>query len=370
MPHDPYKALYIHIPFCAQKCSYCDFFSRVLPDDSPEIDEYFEHLISQIRCFAKQGELSEIETIYLGGGTPSYVGARRLSSLIYLLSHSMRVEPDVEFTLEANPDSISLSLVKDLWALGVNRLSLGVQSLDDTVLQTLGRIHSAQAALDALALVQERFDNVSVDVMCGIPGQSEASLLNTLEQLCERGVKHISVYPLSIEEHTKMAQLLRLGYLEEPDEDVQAHHMKLATQYLHHAGFERYEVANYAIPGYESRHNLSYWSGVPYLGIGASAVTMTQNAERRMRVQDNRVTDDLSRVQMLAEDVMLGMRKSSGVPIAHIERVAHELPSILGCMEELVQLGLVEKTSDAYIPTELGWLCGNELYGKIYELAT
>lgn len=141
MPHDPYKALYIHLPFCKHRCAYCDFTTRAIAPDSVEIDEYIDNLILELRRKAKEGELAEIETVYLGGGTPSFVGQARLSKLLYALGVSMNLTPEVECSMEANPDSLTPELIRDIYALGVNRLSIGVQSFDDGLLRTLDRIH-------------------------------------------------------------------------------------------------------------------------------------------------------------------------------------------------------------------------------------
>lgn len=391
MPHDPYKALYLHLPFCVKRCSYCDFATAAVPRESSAIDEYVEDLCLQIRRKAKEGELAAIETVYLGGGTPSHVGIRRLSMLLYTLSLSMRLEPDVECTMEANPESLDERMVRDVWALGVNRLSLGVQSFDDVVLQTLGRAHSADDARRAIAAAQTRFQNVSIDLMCGIPGQSEDSFAASVREAVGLGVTHVSVYPLTIEPHTPFDEAVLAGNMEEPDDDVEACHMQAAARILTAAGFERYEVASYARPGFQSRHNTAYWTGVPYLGLGRSAATMTQNATRRMRVQDGRVTDDLNARQMAAEDLMLGMRMARGVSLGQLEAARALLPEAGKVFAELEQLGLVERVggdlpcewgcakADAaeaaemdrvrFRPTERGWLCGNELYGRIYNLA-
>lgn len=369
MPHDPYKALYIHIPFCVKKCSYCDFVSRSVPQDSVEIDEYIESLIMDIRRKSREGELGSLETVYIGGGTPSYVGQSRLSSLLYALAMSMRLEPEVECSMEANPESVTPELIKDVFALGVNRLSLGVQSFDDEVLAILGRAHNAVQAKDAVLCALERFENVSIDLMCGIPGQSEQSLEASLKIAIEMGVPHISVYPLTIEDHTPFQQMVFAGQLEEPDDDVEAQHMALAQRVLSEAGYERYEVASYAKPGYECRHNKAYWTGVPYLGIGMAAATMTQNDQRRMRVQDGRVTDDLNPAQMIAEDLMMGMRMACGVSEEMVLAACVLLPEAQETFEELCQLGLCELRDGRYRPTETGWLCGNELYGRIFDMA-
>ena len=175
MPHDPYKALYLHLPFCVKRCAYCDFATAAVPAGSPEIDAYVEDLSLQIRRKAKEGELGALETVYLGGGTPSHVGLSGLSMLLYTLSLSMHLTPEVECTMEANPESLTERMVRDIWALGVNRLSIGVQSFDDEVLRTLGRAHSSDDARRAVEAARTRFDNVSLDLMCGIPGQSAAS---------------------------------------------------------------------------------------------------------------------------------------------------------------------------------------------------
>ena len=369
MPHDPYKALYIHIPFCVKKCKYCDFDSSAINANSPEIDAYVEDLVCQIRRVSKQGELAAIETVYLGGGTPSYIGSRRLSSLLYALSHFMRLEPDMECTMEANPESINQRLVNDVWALGVNRISLGVQSFDDAVLTLLGRAHSANVAREAIRIAKSRFSNISVDLMCGIPGQSLASFSHSVNEAIRLGVTHISIYPLTIEPGTAFFHDVVKGVLDEPDEDLQAQCMLRAEQQLEAAGFKRYEVASYAQPGFECKHNIAYWTGVSYLGLGRSAATMTQNSTRRMRKKDTLITDDLNAAQMRAEDLMLAMRMACGVSIATVEQSKVLLPKVGEVFDDLCRLGLCKQESNRYMPTQKGWLCGNELYGRIFDLA-
>lgn len=369
MPHDPYKALYVHIPFCVSRCAYCDFATRATSADAPEVAAYVEDLVMQMRRKGKGGELADIETVYFGGGTPSHLGTRYLTQLLYTLGLSMHLTPDVECTVECNPESLDVNLVRDMWALGVNRLSIGVQSFDDGLLRVLGRAHDSDDARRAVCAAQDRFENVSIDLMCGLPGQTEEMLRASLREAIDLGVKHISIYPLTIEDHTPFAKMVARGQMEEPDEDTEATHMQIAADVLEKAGFERYEVASYARPGYESRHNTAYWTGVPYLGLGASATTMTQNAERRMRMQDGQVTDDLNANQMAAEDLMLGMRMSRGVGVDQVERAAALLPDALAVFAELESLGLVKREDARFKPTIAGWLCGNELYGRIFDLA-
>lgn len=288
--------------------------------------------------------------------------------------------------MEANPESLTEPMVRDIWALGVNRLSIGVQSFDGEVLRILGRAHDAEAARAAVRAAQTRFRNVSVDLMGGIPGQSLASFEASVREAVALGVTHVSVYPLTIEQHTPFDRAVMCGEMAEPDDDVEAACMEAAARILGEAGFIRYEVASYARPGLASRHNTAYWTGVPYLGMGRSAVTMTQNAKRRMRVQDGRVVDDLDARQMAAEDLMLGMRRAVGVPDAQVAAAAAVIDgadagapgvadgataagSVAAAFAELEVLGLAEHRGGRIRPTERGWLCGNELYGRLLDLA-
>ncbi|WP_283170414.1 radical SAM family heme chaperone HemW [Curtanaerobium respiraculi] len=367
--HDPYKALYIHVPFCKQRCRYCDFATQAAPAGSPLFDEYTARMLMDIRKASRDGMLGSIETVYIGGGTPSYLGHARLTEILYMLSLSMRLTTDVECSMEANPESLTDRMVKDIFALGVNRLSIGVQSFDDEVLGKLGRIHDAAAARRAVETAHERFDNVSVDLMCGVPGQTRESFRSSVRQAIDLDVSHVSVYPLTIEPGTPFYGLVAKGRMDDIDPDAQARQMEDAESLLREAGFERYEVASYAKPGFACRHNKAYWTGIPYLGLGPSVVTMTQNAERRMRKQDGQVIDDLDVKQMRVEDIMLGMRMSEGVSdgkVAWAAEVAPELPSVLRRLEEN---GLVMRGPGRWMPTERGWICGNDLYEPIFELA-
>jgi oxygen-independent coproporphyrinogen-3 oxidase len=256
-----------------------------------------------------------------------------------------------------------------LYALGVNRLSVGVQSFDDVLLATLGRAHDSQMAQRAILAAAERFDNISIDLMCGLPGQTLAGFEADLQRALELPITHISIYPLAIERKTRLYRQIARGKLAAPDEDLQADMMERAAEVLREAGFSRYEVASYARPGYECKHNIAYWSGVSYLGVGDSAATMTQNEQRRMRVTDGQVTDDLDPAQMAAEDAMLAMRMSRGIDDARAEGWAELLPGLRGALQELADFGLVEHVAGAWRPTDKGWLCGNELYGRLLDLA-
>lgn len=364
----PYRALYIHIPFCKKRCLYCDFETDAVPCESSRIDEYFDNLILQIRRHAKAGDLSHIQTVFIGGGTPSYVGLRRLTSLLQVLGISLDLNA-CEVTMEANPDSISEGLVKDIYALGVNRLSIGVQSFDDEILHKLGRIHNAYTAQRAIDIAHTRFDNVSVDMMCGIPGQTGEIFCDGLRRAVHMGVSHVSVYPLMIEEGTPLARMCKNGTFPTPNQDAQAMFMQMAASALEPLGLHRYEVASYAKPGYACAHNISYWTGIPYLGIGRSAVTMRQNESHRQRLRDGNIEDDLDRRQMAAEDAMLAMRMTQGLSDVQVQKLSILLPKLLLTLDDLYKKHLLTHDHGRWKPTLGGWLCGNDLYEPLYALA-
>ncbi len=246
---DPYQALYLHIPFCKKRCNYCDFATQAISCNDSRLDSFTDDLIREIRNYSQKELLGEIKTVYLGGGTPSYLGNKRLSSILYALSISMHLTPEVECTLEANPESLTSAMVRDLFALGVNRFSLGIQSFDDNLLKVLGRIHDSEQAIRAVDRAQERFTNISIDLMCGLPGQTVESFHHDLERAISLGIQHISVYPLTIEEGTPFARQLEKGELLF-DEDLGALCMEDAHSYLTSRGMNHYEVASYAFPGF------------------------------------------------------------------------------------------------------------------------
>ncbi len=267
------EALYIHIPFCTSRCSYCDFSTSACHDDAV-MDAYVDALQLQLRRASKAGLLSGIKTIYLGGGTPTHLGARRLNSLVYMISLSLTLENVEEFTVEANPESLGQSMVKDLYALGVNRMSIGAQSFDDEVLRAYGRVHDAVAIARAVEAVKTRDMRFSLDLICGGPGQSMESWRKSVEAALELGAHHVSIYPLTVEDGTPLAARVAAGEWGGPVEEEEAAMMEAAQELLESAGLHRYEVASYAAPGRESQHNTAYWSGKEYLGLGAGAASM------------------------------------------------------------------------------------------------
>lgn len=365
---EPYKALYIHVPFCKSKCHYCDFCSSATEKDDASIDEYVEDLVMQVFKLGRAGELSDIETIYIGGGTPSYIGSKHLTSLMYAIGLSLNLTDDMEITVEANPDSLDERLVKDMFAMGVNRISLGVQSFDDDLLKAIGRAHDASDAVAAIQAARTRFDNISIDLMCGLPGQSIKAFEDGLKRAIELDLPHISVYPLTVEEGTRMEALVNEGLVELPDEDTVANMMELAHKVLTGAGYEHYEVSNFAKPGYESRHNKAYWQGKPYLGLGKSAVGMTQDGLSRTRMKDGDVEDEMDAHQAKCEDLILAMRTSDGVAVEDAQELdASDFPGLTEKFKALEQQGLVEEKDGRYVPTLKGYLCGNVIYESLLD---
>lgn len=404
-------SLYIHVPFCLSKCAYCDFTSDATDPASPlDVsiarpsgtfgsgtpedlgDAFVSVVLERVVEAAEKGPLSAVSSVYVGGGTPTRLGAR-LVRLVAGIRSLIGVGAGFEFTVETNPDTTDAALIEALVAAGASRFSLGVQSFDDDVLQGLGRLHDGATAVRAIGVLRATGLPFSVDLMCGIPGQSEDSWRETVEIALESGAGHVSVYPLGIEKHTPMHDQVTNGSMEEPDSDVAASMMEKAAHMCHAAGLHRYEVASYARPGEESRHNTGYWTGVPYVGIGPGAASMLSVADFRMLVGETEAVasqPDAARVRFTAvesldgflagswgrspdllevltpdeaarEDVMLGLRRSAGVCTALVEAAG-----LAGVLEELRDEGLVVLQGSRWQPTQSGWLLGNEIFSRVW----
>ncbi len=406
-------ALYVHVPFCAQKCRYCDFDSRsVAPCDlDAALDAYFEYLYARLDAFGNAGALRQICTVYVGGGTPSLAGehlvklARRIS---------MWCKP-VEFTCEANPESLTAGLATALAEVGVTRISLGVQTLDNTELAVIGRIHDAERALEAIATVKDVGLDVSCDLMCGLPGQTMASWQHTLNGVLAAAPHHVSVYPLTLEEGTPLYRMACRDESLDPDEDFQAACMDVARERLSSAGYHPYEVASYALDGHECAHNIGYWTGQGYLGLGRSAAGMldAEDFDRLAglfpgvaprgdfhRVRLVQCNDDatafeaeyLTHREAAAEDLMLACRMTRGVASELLVRAVRVIPAdeLTEACDRALELGLVTwvpehgdthagpiasvdviagRTCARLAPTHLGWLDGNVLFELFWSLA-
>ena len=406
-------ALYVHVPFCAQKCRYCDFDSRSFApcDQSAALDAYFEQLFARLDAFGKAGTLDQIRTVYVGGGTPSLAGER----LVELARRILAWCAPVEFTCEANPESLTAELATALAKVGVTRVSLGVQTLDNTELTAIGRIHDADRALAAIATVKNAGPDVSCDLMCGLPGQTAASWKRTLDGVLAAAPHHVSVYPLTLEEGTPLYRMACRNESLEPDEDFQAACMDVARELLGAAGYHPYEVASYALDGHECAHNIAYWTGRGYLGLGRSAAGMLDaedfdhlaglfpcvssrgDAYRVRLVQrDDDATafeaEHLSQREAAAEDLMLACRMTRGVASDLLVRAARVIPAdgLTAACDRALELGLATWVPETlgvhegpftsadvvagYVrarlaPTHLGWLDGNVLFELFWDLA-
>ena len=262
--------LYLHIPFCKAKCAYCDFYS--LPHSEEKMDAYAAALARHITEVAPQMQNHRVDTVYFGGGTPSYLGHKRLIALLKTVKKQCRVWDRAEITLEANPDSAGdWRALRALRRAGFNRISLGVQSSDDETLRRLGRVHTWQQVKDAVAACRKAgLDNISLDLIYGLPGQTMASWEDTLHKAMSLSPEHLSCYGLKVEADTPLAHQVSLG-LSLPDGDAQADLYLRAVELLQQGGYRQYEISNFAKPGRESRHNLKYWTGREYLGFGPGA---------------------------------------------------------------------------------------------------
>lgn len=406
-------ALYVHVPFCAQKCRYCDFDSRSFSpcDLDAALDAYFGQLHVRLDAFGNAGALEHVRTVYVGGGTPSLAGER-------LVEFARRVVAwckPVEFTCEANPESLTADLAEALAVAGVTRISLGVQTLDNDELAAIGRIHDADRALAAVETVKDAGLDVSCDLMCGLPGQTAASWGRTLDGVLAAAPHHVSVYPLTLEEGTPLYRMARRDESLEPDEDFQAACMDAARDRLSAVGYHPYEVASYALDGHECTHNIAYWTGRGYLGLGRSAAGMLDaedfdrvaelfpgvpprgDAHRVRLVQrDDAATsfeaEYLSQREAAAEDLMLACRMTRGVGSDLLARAARVIPAdeLVSACDRALELGLaawVPEAGDAQVgpiasvdviaghirarlaPTHLGWLDGNVLFELFWGLA-
>jgi len=261
--------LYIHIPFCKQKCLYCDFNSYANVDDGAKFS-YLSALNREIRLAAEKYGSSKIDTVYIGGGTPSVLEENSIKSLVKALKSAFSFENVKEFTIECNPESVSEEKLELYKELGINRISIGVQSLLDENLRAIRRLHDRKTAISTLELAGKYFDNVSCDVIVGLPFDTLNSAENELRELAGL-VKHISVYALTLEENTPLAKKVKDGGLLLPDDDETEDMLETAERVLADCGLYKYEVSNYAREGFESKHNSGYWTGEEYLGFGAGA---------------------------------------------------------------------------------------------------
>ena len=326
------QGVYIHTPFCLQKCLYCDFASYA-GADTETMEKYVDAVCSEIMMRSNEVTIADQATLYFGGGTPSLLSEKLLAKLVEALQkNGCWLQPE-EATIEVNPGTADLDKLRFFKDLGFDRISFGVQSLNDAELWAVGRIHTANEALDAITMAEKAgFTRVSADLIYGLPEQSLQTLKTSLQNLTAAGLQHLSVYGLTIEKNTPLAGMLDKGKVELPDEDCQLAMYELVQEYLEAQGLHRYEISNYAVSGQESRHNLVYWHYLPYLSFGSSACSF--NGSQRFTATDS-VTDyiesiqsgkscggfeDLTKEMQLSEYLFMGLRTAVGIDLIETEQ--------------------------------------------------
>ena len=265
--------IYVHVPFCVKKCSYCDFYSLPLQDQD-SLEKYTQNLLRDIEQQAGSWDERRFSTIYIGGGTPSLLSPEQIHRILAGLHHSLHILPHPEISMEANPATLNINRLQELKSAGINRISLGVQSFRDEELKILGRIHGAKAARQAAdEIIKAGFDNFNLDLIYGVPGQSLEDWIYNLHLAVECQPRHISTYLLQLDPSVPLARQISAGMFKFLPEDTEADMYYGALDYLTGEGFHHYEISNFAQPGYECNHNLIYWQADEYLGLGPGAVS-------------------------------------------------------------------------------------------------
>ena len=269
--------VYVHIPFCLSRCAYCDFTSSVLKDDA-DVNTYVEHLCKEIQLLSQNGTFENrvVDTVYFGGGTPSLLKSRYFRSILETLRLNSRVEP-IEMTFEANPATITFDELNELKSLGFNRISIGVQSLNDKTLKAINRRHNAAEALEAIDMAQKTGLSISVDLMVGLPFQTKDDIKFFVDEVAKFKVNHISCYMLSLEDGTPLKAQVEKNLIKVSSDDEKVELFDFAAKLLKEKDFYRYEVSNFARPSFEAKHNFKYWTRDEYIGLGLNAHSLLDN---------------------------------------------------------------------------------------------
>lgn len=368
MSNNKNPGLYIHVPFCRTKCPYCDFYSVTSPS---LVSEWMDGLRKEALLY--KDRFTAFDSLYLGGGTPTLLAGRELTTLMDGLFRHLTFSPDTEITIEANPDDITLEKLALLRDLGTNRISLGVQSFDDRELQYLGRRHTARQTEKALEWIRTSgFTNVGVDLMYGFTGQTEASWVQTMKHALDFKPEHLSCYQMTFEEGTPFGKMLAEGRIEPLGEEKERDFFLLTSRFLEEHGYLHYEISNFArSEEFFSRHNQKYWQHVPYLGLGPSAHSFQDGVRwwnyRSIRrfcraLADGKLpvdgTETLSTEQLRLESLYLGFRTRDGVSIKTLHNSSPRSDEILS---RLQKSGLVRVLKNRALPTREGFAVADRL---------
>lgn len=378
-----FNRLYLHIPFCQRKCDYCAFVST--QSSQHAIDAYVETLLGEMHlAHAEYGAGTGLDSIYLGGGTPSLLSPHQVARLLEHTSRLFGWTTGPEITLEANPGTVDIQRLADFRAAGVNRLSLGVQTFDNSMLARLGRIHTTQQVLETVSAAREAgFDNLGLDLIHGLPGQTPKMWRNDLLQALRCEPEHISVYGLTIEEGTPFSHSYPADSPLLPDEDVSADMFEVADATLTAAGYEHYELANYARPGFRSRHNNGYWKRDGYLGLGLASHSFLKKSSYGVRFSTTVDMEDyaaaiscgklphrdmthLSQEDAMAEFMFLGLRLAEGIVFQEFEDSfgVSPLDIYAPTFEMLAKAGLIMVDTKRVQLTLAGMLLSNQVFSR------
>lgn len=371
----PALGLYIHIPFCKAKCAYCDFYS--LAHSEEKMDAYMAALLRHLEEVAPRAAGMQVDTVYFGGGTPSYLGAARLCRILQTVLRRYDVARDAEITLEANPDSAGdWKELRKLRRAGFNRLSLGVQSTDDALLRRIGRVHTYEQVQQAvMAARKAKFTNLSLDLIYGLPGQTMEDWQRTLADAVALGAEHLSCYGLKLEEGTPLWQQRQTLTL--PDDDAQADMYLYTVAALGEMGYEQYEISNFAKSGKESRHNLKYWRMEEYAGFGPGAhsdfggVRYGYVRDIDSYIAGRLVLSESETDSTLARDyeyVMLSLRTAAGIDRQTFEkRYRQRFQPMEVLFEQYEKAGLASRTEGGWRLTPRGFLVSNSIIAALQE---
>lgn len=373
--------IYIHIPFCASKCGYCDFYSCAGKESS--MQAYQDALLTHIEESIPQMQQYFIDTVYIGGGTPSHYGAEYLCEIIRTIKHSGRLLRDAEITVEMNPDSMMLNDLRMLYKEGVNRISMGVQSANDEVLQTIGRRHTYAQAFKAYKTARQAgFKNISVDLMYGLPGQTKDDWADTLSKIIRWKPSHISCYGLKLEEGTPMYEVYH-DTPAIPDDDCQADMYSYAAEYLERFGYKRYEISNFSRKGFESMHNIRYWKHEDYMGFGPGAHSFVDGL-RYSYIRDLKgyidgvmkggvIVDESEKIEGLEianEYIMLRLRMAEGIdPVDYTKRFRADFGPLEEKLRFFATKGWTERNEQGcWSFTTSGFLISNLLLNELLDV--
>jgi len=362
-------AIYVHIPFCKQKCKYCDFNSYVGKQNL--VSEYIGALESEICSYASKAEEYKVMSVYFGGGTPSFIMAEEIGQVLERLGEHYSFSDFPEITLEANPGTIDEEKLKKYREYGINRLSFGVQACQDRILTDIGRIHTFEDAVRGYYMARNvGFENISLDLMFGLPNQTLLDMEESLDRFIELDPEHISSYSLKVEENTVFGKMQKAGQLELPSEELEREMYYLMKEKLKDASYRHYEISNFAKVGYESRHNSAYWKRVDYLGFGAGAAScfeerrfsneesLEKYIEKAQKMESLLVYEEkLTKEVIHSEEIILGLRMQEGVK-KELFREGKEQEAL----EKLMKYGLLEERDGMVKLTDRGLDLANQVF--------